>query len=159
MQRLESLKSKGFVNYFGMQRFGTQSVPTHAVGLAMLSGDLAAAVDLILMPRKSLDSKKQRDYGFREVCDGAVNCFLVLGLKPPALTTHFSWPLCNRPLRPRVRQRMPMPRPCHSSLLNGPCLKCWPWHQSKSMHLVLKGARASLSPHPPHFWPYCSRQQ
>ena len=26
----------GFVNYFGLQRFGTGAVPTHAIGLAML---------------------------------------------------------------------------------------------------------------------------
>lgn len=67
-QALAVLKTRGFVNYFGMQRFGTQSVPTHAVGLAMLAGDLAAAVDLILMPRKNLDEKATRDQAYRQVC-------------------------------------------------------------------------------------------
>lgn len=31
-ETLESIKSKGFINYFGSQRFGTTSVPTCAVG-------------------------------------------------------------------------------------------------------------------------------
>ena len=29
---MESLKADGFINYFGMQRFGTSSTPTHQVG-------------------------------------------------------------------------------------------------------------------------------
>ena len=31
-QGLESLKEMGFINYYGMQRFGTTSVPTHHIG-------------------------------------------------------------------------------------------------------------------------------
>lgn len=27
-----SLSERGFINYFGMQRFGTSSIPTHHVG-------------------------------------------------------------------------------------------------------------------------------
>ena len=50
---LQSLKNTGFVNYFGMQRFGTQSVSSHTIGLALLKGDWSRAVDLILMPRAS----------------------------------------------------------------------------------------------------------
>jgi tRNA pseudouridine13 synthase len=34
-----------------MQRFGTASVPTHAIGLALLRSDWTKAVDLILRPR------------------------------------------------------------------------------------------------------------
>lgn len=29
----EALKTKGFVNYFGLQRFGTGGIPTHRYGL------------------------------------------------------------------------------------------------------------------------------
>jgi len=39
----------------GMQRFGTASVPTHAVGLALLRSDWKRAVDLILQPRPGED--------------------------------------------------------------------------------------------------------
>ncbi|KAG0210613.1 multisubstrate pseudouridine synthase 7 [Mortierella sp. GBA30] len=46
-----SLRDKGFINYFGMQRFGTGSVGTHEVGGAILRGEWSAAVDLIMKPR------------------------------------------------------------------------------------------------------------
>ena len=32
-ERLESVKVNGFINYFGLQRFGTTSVPTHEIGM------------------------------------------------------------------------------------------------------------------------------
>jgi hypothetical protein len=44
----ESVRTRGFVNYFGLQRFGTGSVPTHRVGQALLKGDFKGAIDLIL---------------------------------------------------------------------------------------------------------------
>jgi tRNA pseudouridine13 synthase len=34
-----------------MQRFGTASIPTHAIGLALLQSDWNKAVDLIMRPR------------------------------------------------------------------------------------------------------------
>ena len=58
------MREHGFINYFGMQRFGTQSVCTHAVGIAMLKEDWEAAVDLVLMPR---EGASQPDGDFREV--------------------------------------------------------------------------------------------
>jgi tRNA pseudouridine13 synthase len=66
---MNSLKHKGFINYYGnrtiyavsnsltfldflgMQRFGTASIPTHAIGLALLRSDWHEAVSLILQPR------------------------------------------------------------------------------------------------------------
>ncbi|KAG2171676.1 hypothetical protein INT43_008056 [Umbelopsis isabellina] len=50
---LVSLKNKGFINYYGMQRFGTGSIPTHAVGRCVLNGDWKLAIDYILMPRST----------------------------------------------------------------------------------------------------------
>ncbi|KAJ2368394.1 multisubstrate pseudouridine synthase 7, partial [Coemansia sp. RSA 2607] len=48
---LQSIGSRGFVNYFGLQRFGSNSVASHEVGRAVLLGDWALAVDLVLRPR------------------------------------------------------------------------------------------------------------
>ncbi|KAF7977463.1 hypothetical protein HWV62_3649 [Athelia sp. TMB] len=48
---LESMKHKGFINYYGMQRFGTATIPTHSIGLALLKSDWHLAVDLILRKR------------------------------------------------------------------------------------------------------------
>ena len=37
-----------FVNYFGLQRFGSQEVPTHYIGRALLRGHIREAITLIL---------------------------------------------------------------------------------------------------------------
>eukprot|EP01133_Synstelium_polycarpum_P014169 gene14169-16701_t len=42
----------GFINYYGLQRFGTGSVATHVVGMAVLRGDWERAVQLILHARE-----------------------------------------------------------------------------------------------------------
>jgi tRNA pseudouridine13 synthase len=47
-----SVRESGFINYFGLQRFGTGAVPTHAIGRAMLRGEYQAAVGLIMHPRE-----------------------------------------------------------------------------------------------------------
>jgi tRNA pseudouridine13 synthase len=43
-----SLREHGFINYFGLQRFGSGRVPTHHIGLALLRGKWREALDLIL---------------------------------------------------------------------------------------------------------------
>ncbi|KAI0832348.1 tRNA pseudouridine synthase D [Trametes gibbosa] len=48
---MNTIKTKGFINYYGMQRFGTASIPTHSIGLALLKGDWHRAVSLILRNR------------------------------------------------------------------------------------------------------------
>ncbi|KAJ8371780.1 hypothetical protein AAFF_G00302240 [Aldrovandia affinis] len=50
-QALTSLRDTGFINYYGMQRFGTTAVPTYQVGRAILKNNWAEVVDLILKPR------------------------------------------------------------------------------------------------------------
>ncbi|XP_064399578.1 pseudouridylate synthase 7 homolog [Halichondria panicea] len=46
-----SLRDVGFVNYFGMQRFGTSVVPTHHIGRCLIHSDWEGAIALILKPR------------------------------------------------------------------------------------------------------------
>ncbi|KAH9611437.1 hypothetical protein KSS87_000168 [Heliosperma pusillum] len=48
----DALGKYGFVNYFGLQRFGSGSIPTHLIGAALLRGEWKAAVDMILDPRE-----------------------------------------------------------------------------------------------------------
>ncbi|KAF7332007.1 TRUD domain-containing protein [Mycena kentingensis (nom. inval.)] len=48
---LTVVKEKGFINYYGMQRFGTASVPTHAIGLAILKSEWQEAVGMLLRKR------------------------------------------------------------------------------------------------------------
>lgn len=50
-ERCQVVKEKGFINYFGLQRFGSGGGPTSDVGIAMLKGDWQGAVRLIMAPR------------------------------------------------------------------------------------------------------------
>lgn len=56
---MESIKTKGFINYFGLQRFGTRTTQTHEVGLAILQSKWDKAVDLILSYRYEDDQNQQ----------------------------------------------------------------------------------------------------
>ncbi|KAJ8874721.1 hypothetical protein PR048_025587 [Dryococelus australis] len=50
---LNYLKSEGFINYYGLQRFGSSfEVPTYYIGRALLLGEWAKAIDLILASRE-----------------------------------------------------------------------------------------------------------
>lgn len=59
-QALDSLKTRGFVNYFGMQRFGTFSTPSHHVGRFILCQDYEGAVNCLLSPQ-DITSDDSRD--------------------------------------------------------------------------------------------------
>ncbi|CAL9757451.1 unnamed protein product [Musa acuminata subsp. burmannicoides] len=48
----DGLQRNGFINYYGLQRFGSGSVPTHLVGAALLRGEWKGAAALILDPRE-----------------------------------------------------------------------------------------------------------
>uniref|UniRef100_A0A3Q1B4F0 Pseudouridylate synthase 7 homolog n=1 Tax=Amphiprion ocellaris TaxID=80972 RepID=A0A3Q1B4F0_AMPOC len=56
-QAMTSLKQTGFINYYGMQRFGTTAVPTQHVGRAILKNDWNEVVDLILKPRPGAEKE------------------------------------------------------------------------------------------------------
>lgn len=56
--RFEYFKTHGFINYFGLQRFGTGSVPSHSIGQALLRGEWKRAVELILDPRKGEEDER-----------------------------------------------------------------------------------------------------
>ena len=48
LRSFESLREKGFINYFGLQRFGTFSISTHVLGIHLLKDEWASAAELIL---------------------------------------------------------------------------------------------------------------
>ncbi|XP_033745406.1 pseudouridylate synthase 7 homolog [Pecten maximus] len=50
-QSLASLRDYGFINYFGMQRFGTTTIPTYHIGRAVLNSEWEETVNLIMKPR------------------------------------------------------------------------------------------------------------
>lgn len=57
-----SLKEKGYINYFGLQRFGTFSISTHVLGIFLLKDDWKGAAELILAEQERVvpDSVESR---------------------------------------------------------------------------------------------------
>ncbi|KAG7366262.1 tRNA pseudouridine synthase D [Nitzschia inconspicua] len=49
-QAAQSMKDKGFINYFGTQRFG-KFKDTHLVGIAAVQGNFEEAVDILMRPK------------------------------------------------------------------------------------------------------------
>jgi tRNA pseudouridine13 synthase len=47
-QAVKDFSEKGFINYYGLQRFGSFSASTDAIGIKLLQGDLTGAVDDLL---------------------------------------------------------------------------------------------------------------
>ncbi|RKP03058.1 hypothetical protein CXG81DRAFT_3451, partial [Caulochytrium protostelioides] len=48
---IDEFAEKGFVNYFGMQRFGTRDIGTHQAGILMLAGQWQETINLIMAPK------------------------------------------------------------------------------------------------------------
>ena len=51
-ESVEFSKQNGFINYYGMQRFGTHSIPTFAAGIFLLKGQWEEAIELILKDKE-----------------------------------------------------------------------------------------------------------
>ncbi|KAK9449855.1 pseudouridine synthase [Limtongia smithiae] len=62
-ESLTSLRTSGFINYFGMQRFGTFSISTHTIGTLILQTNYESAVMHLLRPQPlaSPDSLEARE--------------------------------------------------------------------------------------------------
>ena len=58
---VKTVQEHGFINYYGMQRFGIAQIPTHVIGLLLLRSEWELACDTILSaPREG------EQYGARE---------------------------------------------------------------------------------------------
>lgn len=57
-----SLRDRGYINYFGLQRFGTFSISTHVLGIFLLKDDWKGAAELILAEQERVvpDSVESR---------------------------------------------------------------------------------------------------
>ena len=53
---LQSLNEYGFINYFGMQCFGTMSIPTYKIAIAIVNHDYQKAIELVLASRMDMDA-------------------------------------------------------------------------------------------------------
>ena len=68
---MNSIINNGFINYFGLQRFGNSSISTHRIGRALLRGEYTLAMYLILAPRdgekSEIDSVRKNLFSTRDV--------------------------------------------------------------------------------------------
>ncbi|KAM0951860.1 putative tRNA pseudouridine(13) synthase [Dioscorea sansibarensis] len=55
----DGLRRNGFINYYGLQRFGSGSVPTHMIGAALLKGEWKHAIKQRAFVRDARESYKE----------------------------------------------------------------------------------------------------
>lgn len=69
----EAFRTKGFLNYYGLQRFGTFSTGTHVTGMKMLQGDLEGAINNILAYSPDHLPENQDHHGMTKVPQDDIN--------------------------------------------------------------------------------------
>ena len=91
-EAIKNLSERGFINYYGLQRFGTFSTGTHDIGVKILQGDFAGAVDAILhyTPESLAASQDPMSKGDKMSMDNkarshAIHVFRTLGKTQRAL--------------------------------------------------------------------------
>ncbi|KAJ6256073.1 hypothetical protein Dda_9165 [Drechslerella dactyloides] len=68
-QSVSVLREKGFINYYGMQRFGTFAVSNHEIGISMLLGDWKKAVyQIMAYDDQSLETAPREEKQRAEAC-------------------------------------------------------------------------------------------
>lgn len=72
-QAAEAFKFNGYLNYYGLQRFGTFSTGTHQVGMKMLQSDLEGAVNSILSYSDALLPENQHSNPNQKVPQDDIN--------------------------------------------------------------------------------------
>lgn len=88
----KQLSEKGFINYFGLQRFGTFSTRTDTIGKKMLQGDFKGAVEAILQYHPAALEAAQDESSTDETLSvddknraAAINSFQTTGKVHPAV--------------------------------------------------------------------------
>uniref|UniRef100_A0A0K2V6A6 Pseudouridylate synthase 7 (Putative) [Xenopus (Silurana) tropicalis] n=1 Tax=Lepeophtheirus salmonis TaxID=72036 RepID=A0A0K2V6A6_LEPSM len=85
---LEMLRNVGFINYFGLQRFGTSSVPTSSIGLQAIKQNWENVVELILKPRPN---EKEMLTKARKTWQESNNAFEAMKLMPRNLKSSIEY--------------------------------------------------------------------
>ncbi|XP_037551528.1 pseudouridylate synthase 7 homolog-like protein [Nematolebias whitei] len=82
-EAVENVKRRGFVNYYGPQRFGSgQSVPSDRVGLALLKENMVSAVHLFFTPDDGDDPQNLAKKHFLQT-DNAKEALAMMPLSKP----------------------------------------------------------------------------
>ncbi|KAG4306316.1 hypothetical protein PORY_000304 [Pneumocystis oryctolagi] len=86
-QCLIELKNKGFVNYYGIQRFGTSTIRTHDVGILLLKSDWKGAVELLL---KETSEKIQISEKLNDIWSNIENVKIALKETPQKCVSEYA---------------------------------------------------------------------
>ncbi len=98
LDSLESVQRQGFINYYGLQRFGSGVSPTHETGYAVLRGDFMGACLRILTPltvasvegdserMRLRPERKKMEEALQEFADGKCNAKQLLERLPKWMT-------------------------------------------------------------------------
>ncbi|XP_062338980.1 pseudouridylate synthase PUS7L isoform X1 [Osmerus eperlanus] len=82
-EAVDNVKTRGFVNYYGPQRFGSaQTVQSDEVGLALLKEDMVLAVRLFFTPEEGDDPQNQAKRLFLQTGDAKASLALMPMSKP-----------------------------------------------------------------------------
>lgn len=61
IKNLENFKEKGFLNYYGLQRFGTYRCPSHYLGKLLVEGNIKELVKQYLSPHNEMIDEKYNE--------------------------------------------------------------------------------------------------
>ena len=70
-QAVASVQQRGFVNYYGLQRFGSRAHATHEIGVALLRGEFRRALDMILETDAGQEAEAEAEEGQLQQQEGA----------------------------------------------------------------------------------------
>ncbi|XP_072002956.1 pseudouridylate synthase PUS7L isoform X1 [Engystomops pustulosus] len=69
-EAVRNVKNRGFINYYGPQRFGKgQNIQSHKIGLALLKGEMAQAIKLFFTPEEGDDPVNKAKLYFLQTGD------------------------------------------------------------------------------------------
>lgn len=77
-KRIESIKNFGFLNYYGMQRFGCSSIPTHKIGLLVIRKNWEDAILNILNTNAVREILNIDDFNLLKISDILNNLEILL---------------------------------------------------------------------------------
>lgn len=92
MDAVKSVREHGFINYFGLQRFGSGAFGTHVVGFSVMRGNFAEACTRILTPlviqvvaegkEELREDRRSTDEALREFAKGTISAKDLLAKLP-----------------------------------------------------------------------------
>lgn len=61
LQNIKNFKEKGFLNYYGLQRFGTYRCPSHYLGKLLVENNIKELVRKYLSPNNEMTDEKYNE--------------------------------------------------------------------------------------------------